>query len=129
MFLFLHSKKPNKKKSASDLCSPSSCVEKKGIISVVLFLFCALSSVLWHGLLLRSSSRIGIDAVECVYRVQRSNTMEHVPPTSRLQGTFSLPHVNKYPESKFSSSEPKSHLFLQTFGKLNNQAFDPPFYS
>lgn len=42
---FSHSKRPNKKTSASDLCSPSSCVEKKGIISDVLFLFCALSSV------------------------------------------------------------------------------------
>lgn len=55
--------------------------------------------------------------------------MQRVPPTSNLQGTFSLPHVNKYSESKFSFSEPKPHLFLQMFGKLNNWAFDPPFYS
>lgn len=55
--------------------------------------------------------------------------MQHVPRTSNLQRTFSLPHVNKYSEGKFSFSEPKPHLFLQTFGKLNNRAFDPPFYS
>lgn len=45
--------------------------------------------------------------------------MKHVAPTYHFQDTFGLPHVNKYPESKFSFSEPKLCLFLQTFGKLS----------
>lgn len=116
----------NTKTSASDLCSPSSRVK---IISDVLFLFCALSSVLCDGLLLCSGSCISVDMVVCVDWVQRSRTTQHVPPMSHFQDTFSLPHINKHPESKFSFLEPKLRLFLQTFGELNDQIFSLCFYS
>lgn len=99
------------------------------IISDVLFLFCALSSVLCDGLLLCSGSCISVDMVVCVDWVQRSRTTQHMPPTSHFQDTFSLPHVNKCPESKFSFLEPKPRLFLQTFGELNDQILSLCFYS
>lgn len=84
-----------------------------------LVLFCAVTSGLCEGLLLQSGSCTSNDAGVCVDCVQKSNAMQHVPPASHFQDAFSLPHVNKYPESKFSFSEPNMCLFLQTFGKLS----------
>lgn len=107
----------NENTSVSDLCLPNSQVERKEYLIDVLVLFCALSSVLCDGLLLHSGSHTSVDAVVCVDCVQKSNAMKHVPPAAHFQDAFSLPHVNKYPESKFSFSEPKTCLFLQTFGK------------
>lgn len=105
----------NANTSASDLCSPNSQVEKGRNYICVLGLFYALGWVLCDGLFLSSGSHTSGDAVVCVDCVQKSNAMKHVCPTSHFQDTFSLPHVNKYSESKFSFSEQKNVCFSKHF--------------
>lgn len=72
-------------------------------------LFCALGLVLCDWLLLYLGSCSSIDAVVCA---QKSSAMKHGPPMSHFQDPFYLPHINKYTESKFCFSAPKTYLFL-----------------
>lgn len=98
---------------------PNIQVERKEMISVLGF--CPVLEVQFYVIGFHYAQVLTplFYAMLCEDCVQKSNEMGHVPPTSHFQDAFSLSDINRYPQSKFSFSEPKACLFFQTLGKLS----------